>query len=93
MKGLLFLPLTERVEFKAVLQKGNRVQIPKLVRWRFKLETDQGAEGFSDSVESIRWLGNILRKHGQERTNNNPETRAKTVRKPSKRCKLGGRCA
>jgi bifunctional DNA-binding transcriptional regulator/antitoxin component of YhaV-PrlF toxin-antitoxin module len=41
MKGLLFLPLTERVEFKAVLQKGNRVQIPKLVRWRFKLETDQ----------------------------------------------------
>jgi len=35
------VPLTERVEFKAALQKGNRVQLPKLVRWRFKLETDQ----------------------------------------------------
>lgn len=35
------VPLTERVDFKAVLQKGNRVQLPKLVRWRFKLETDQ----------------------------------------------------
>jgi len=35
------VPLTERVEFKAVLQKGNRVQLPKLVRWRFKLETSQ----------------------------------------------------
>ena len=33
--------LTERVDFKAVLQKGNRVQLPKLVRWRFKLETSQ----------------------------------------------------
>jgi hypothetical protein len=35
------VPLTERVSFKAVLQKGNRVQVPKLVRWRFKLETSQ----------------------------------------------------
>jgi len=35
------VPLTERVDFKAVLQKGNRVQLPKLVRWRFKLESNQ----------------------------------------------------
>ena len=35
------MPLTERVEFKARIQKGNRVQLPKLVRWRFKLETSQ----------------------------------------------------
>ena len=35
------MPLTERVDFKAVLQKGNRVQLPKLVRWQFKLETSQ----------------------------------------------------
>ena len=35
------MPLTERVEFKTALQKGNRVQLPRLVRWRFKLETDQ----------------------------------------------------
>jgi hypothetical protein len=35
------LPLTEPVSFKAVLQKGNRVQIPRLVRWQFKLEPTQ----------------------------------------------------
>ena len=35
------MPLTGAVGFKAVLQKGNRVQVPKLVRWRFKLEQEQ----------------------------------------------------
>jgi hypothetical protein len=35
------LPLTESVSFKAVLQKGNRIQIPRLVRWQFKLEPTQ----------------------------------------------------
>ena len=35
------MPLTQKVNFKTKFQKGNRVQIPKLVRWRFKLETDQ----------------------------------------------------
>lgn len=39
--GVSCLPLIERVDFKAVLQKGNRVQLPKLVRWQFKLETSQ----------------------------------------------------
>jgi bifunctional DNA-binding transcriptional regulator/antitoxin component of YhaV-PrlF toxin-antitoxin module len=29
------------VKFKAILQKGNRVQLPRLVRWRFQLETSQ----------------------------------------------------
>jgi len=35
------MPLDGRVQFKARLQKGNRVQLPKLVRWRYKLDTDQ----------------------------------------------------
>jgi bifunctional DNA-binding transcriptional regulator/antitoxin component of YhaV-PrlF toxin-antitoxin module len=35
------VPLMERVDFKAVLQKGNRVQLPKLVRWGYKLESRQ----------------------------------------------------
>ena len=35
------LPLTRAVEFRAVLQKGNRFQVPKLVRWEFKLESRQ----------------------------------------------------
>lgn len=30
--------LSGRVSFKAVLQRGNRVQVPRLVRWQFKLE-------------------------------------------------------
>lgn len=35
------MPLTEIVSFKAVLQKGNRVQVPKLIRWQFKMEPTQ----------------------------------------------------
>jgi len=35
------LPLTESVSFKAKLQKGNRIQIPRLVRWQYKLEPTQ----------------------------------------------------
>jgi len=35
------VPLTEFVKLKAVPQKGNRVQLPKLVRWRFKFESGQ----------------------------------------------------
>jgi bifunctional DNA-binding transcriptional regulator/antitoxin component of YhaV-PrlF toxin-antitoxin module len=27
--------------FKAVLEKGHRVQVPRIVRWQFKLETNQ----------------------------------------------------
>jgi bifunctional DNA-binding transcriptional regulator/antitoxin component of YhaV-PrlF toxin-antitoxin module len=39
--GLWVVPLTEAVSFKAVLQRGSRVQVPKPVRWRFQLETSQ----------------------------------------------------
>jgi len=35
------LPLTRAAEFRAVLQKGNRFQVPRLVRWEFKLEPSQ----------------------------------------------------
>jgi bifunctional DNA-binding transcriptional regulator/antitoxin component of YhaV-PrlF toxin-antitoxin module len=35
------VPLTEKVKFEARLQRGNRVQVPKMVRWRFKLESYQ----------------------------------------------------
>jgi hypothetical protein len=37
----LAVPLTEKVSFRTRLQRGNRVQVPKLVRWRFKMEPDQ----------------------------------------------------
>lgn len=35
------MPITDSVSFKAVLQKGNRIQIPRLVRWQYKLEPTQ----------------------------------------------------
>ena len=38
MEKLKSLPLTEKVGFKTPLQRGGRVQIPKILRWRYKLE-------------------------------------------------------
>jgi hypothetical protein len=35
------LPLSEAVSFKTLLQRGNRVQVPRVVRWQFKLEPTQ----------------------------------------------------
>jgi hypothetical protein len=35
------LPLTQRVTFKVQLQNQNRFQIPKIVRWEYKLEPSQ----------------------------------------------------
>jgi len=35
------VPLAEKVRFQARLQIGKRVQVPKMVRWRFKLESYQ----------------------------------------------------
>ncbi|MCJ7762349.1 hypothetical protein MUP38_02700 [Candidatus Bathyarchaeota archaeon] len=35
------VPLTQKVSFKTVLQRGNRVQVPRVVRWRFKMDTEQ----------------------------------------------------
>lgn len=35
------MPLTEKVTFTTMLQKANTVQVPKLIRLRFKVESDQ----------------------------------------------------
>jgi hypothetical protein len=35
------LPLTQRVSFRTRMQKRNRLQVSKYIRWRFKLEPDQ----------------------------------------------------
>ena len=35
------LPLTRTVNFRAVLQKGHRFQVPRLIRWEFKMEPSQ----------------------------------------------------
>jgi hypothetical protein len=38
------MPLTEPVSFKARVQRYNRVQIPVLIKWEHKLESDQVLE-------------------------------------------------
>jgi hypothetical protein len=35
------VPLTQKVSFKTMFQKGNRVQVPRVVRWQFKMDTEQ----------------------------------------------------
>lgn len=35
------MPLTNGVSFNAKLQKGDRIQIPRLIRWQYKLESNQ----------------------------------------------------
>lgn len=41
MGWLLFVVLTEKVSFKAMFQRGNRIQVPKRVRWYFKMDSSQ----------------------------------------------------
>lgn len=38
---MVCLPLSKEVSFKALLQCGNRVQVPRVVRWQFKLESSE----------------------------------------------------
>ena len=49
------MPLTGRVTFKRPLEGCNKVQVPKIIRWQFKLEPDQvlrvGICGLGDGQE------------------------------------------
>ncbi|MCJ7762325.1 hypothetical protein MUP38_02580 [Candidatus Bathyarchaeota archaeon] len=50
------MPLTQKVSFKTMLQKGNRVQVPKLVRWQFKMDSAQVLKVSVTAVNvSISW--------------------------------------
>jgi bifunctional DNA-binding transcriptional regulator/antitoxin component of YhaV-PrlF toxin-antitoxin module len=35
------MPLTSKVNFQTVLERGSRLQVPKLIRWQFKMEQNQ----------------------------------------------------
>ena len=35
------MPLTVKVTFETLLEKGSRLQIPKLIQWQFKMEQNQ----------------------------------------------------
>ena len=41
LKGEVRLPLNQCVTFKTLLQKQNRLQIPKLIRLKYKLESSE----------------------------------------------------
>jgi len=55
------LPLSEKVKFKTVLQKGNRIQIPKKVRWRFKMDTEQLLNVTVSAIDNYTGVAEILR--------------------------------
>jgi len=50
------VPLTQKVRFQVVLEKCGEVQIPKLIRWQFKLETDQVLRVGVKPLESMERL-------------------------------------
>ena len=50
------MPLYEKVSFKTRLQSGNRIQIPTLVRWRYKLETYQILQVSIRCMSVWQWL-------------------------------------
>ena len=59
------MPLTELVNFKTRLQRGNRIQLPKLVRWKYKLEQDQVLKVALTAFVFLV-VGNFLRRDGLE---------------------------
>ena len=47
------MPLTTRVNFKTKLQRGNRIQVPQLIRCQFKLDTNQLLNVGVNDVETL----------------------------------------
>lgn len=62
------MPLTEKVTFTTKLQSAKTVQIPKLVRWRFKMEGDQPLKvgvNFLDLHKGWQFFYAKMRKDGR----------------------------
>ena len=62
------MPLTAKVTFEAVLEKGKRLQIPKLIRWRFKMENGQALKvgvNFLGIHKSWQFFYTKMRKDGR----------------------------
>ncbi len=50
------MPLTQKVTFKTILQKYHRVQIPKIIRWQFKMEVGETFRiGISSGLERFKF--------------------------------------
>ena len=54
------MPLTQRVTFKAMLQKKNLIQVPKLIRWKYKLEPTETMKITVNLVESMGLRENFI---------------------------------
>ena len=62
------MPLTEKVTFTTTLQSANKVQVPKLIRWRFKMESDQALKvgvNFLDFHKGWQFFYAKIRKDGR----------------------------
>ena len=62
------MPLTERVSFTAVLSSASTVQVPKLIRWRFKMEGGQALKvgvSFLDVHRGWQFFYGKMRKDGR----------------------------
>ena len=62
------MPLTEKVNYTTTLQSGNKIQIPKLIRWRFKIETNQAikiAVNFIDLHKGWQFFYTKMRNDGR----------------------------
>jgi len=79
-KGFGGMPLTQKVSFKTVLQRGNRVQVSKLIRWQFKMGTKQVLKVAVNGCQRVERRIKLLRKKGQRRTHNLPKLNANCCR-------------
>jgi len=62
------MPLTEKVNFTTPLQNANLVQVPKLIRWRFKMDSDQALKvgvNFLDLHKGWQFFYAKMRKDGR----------------------------
>ena len=57
MTGCSHMPLVGLVVFEARLQRGNRFQLPKLIRWRYKLESKQALKV---TVHAVHFFGSYV---------------------------------
>ncbi len=61
------MPLTEKVTFTAALQSANTLQVPKLIRWQFKLDSNQTLKvgvNFVDLHKGWQFFYTKMRKDG-----------------------------
>ena len=62
------MPLTEKVTYTTILQSGNKIQIPKLIRWRFKIEPNQALKigvNFTDLHKGWEFFYTKMRNEGR----------------------------